>query len=286
VRRIVPMLTLTRTWNSVCAVSFMRRGIALARDFARRREAFGRPLSAHPLHQQTLAAMQAEYEAGFHLCFQLVHVLGRVEQGEADDAERGLLRLLTALTKLTTGKQVVAVCSEAVEAFGGAGYVEDTGLPVVLRDAQVLPIWEGTTNVLSLELLRAADLSALAALRGLITRSAAACGDARLAAAAALAGRAADQALAWHRAAAADGPPALQAGARRFALTLGRATALALVCEHAQWALDHERDTRPRSAAIAFSHQPIDLMEGFGGPVAAALALDEATVEPSALDAS
>jgi len=286
VRRIVPMLTLTRTWNSLCAVSFMRRGIALARDFARRREAFGRPLSAHPLHQQTLAAMQAEYEAGFHLCFQLVHVLGRVEHGEADDEERGLLRLLTALTKLTTGKQVVAVCSEAVEAFGGAGYVEDTGLPVVLRDAQVLPIWEGTTNVLSLELLKAADPSALAALRGLITRSAGACGDARLAAAAALAGRAADQALAWHRAAAADGPPALQAGARRFALTLGRATALALVCEHAQWALDHERDTRPRSAAIAFSHQPIDLMEGFGGPVAAALALDEATVEPSALDAS
>jgi hypothetical protein len=213
-------------------------------------------------------------------------VLGRVEHGEADDEERSLLRLLTALTKLTTGKQVVAVCSEAVEAFGGAGYVEDTGLPVVLRDAQVLPIWEGTTNVLSLELLKAADPSALAALRGLITRSAGACGDARLAAAVALAGRAADQALAWHRAAAADGPPALETGARRFALTLGRATALALLCEHAQWALDHERDTRPRSAAIAFSHQPIDLMEAFAGPVAAALALDEATVEPSALDAS
>ena len=57
--------------------------------------------------------------------------------------------------KLTTGKQAVAVASEAIESFGGAGYVEDTGLPRLLRDAQVLPIWEGTTNVLSLDLLRA-----------------------------------------------------------------------------------------------------------------------------------
>ena len=57
--------------------------------------------------------------------------------------------------KLTTGKQAVLVLSEVVEAFGGAGYVEDTGLPQLLRDSQVLPIWEGTTNVLSLDTLRA-----------------------------------------------------------------------------------------------------------------------------------
>ncbi|HKR09682.1 MAG TPA: acyl-CoA dehydrogenase family protein, partial [Gemmatimonadaceae bacterium] len=57
--------------------------------------------------------------------------------------------------KLYTAKQAVALASEAVEAFGGAGYVEDTGIPRLLRDAQVLPIWEGTTNVLSLDTLRA-----------------------------------------------------------------------------------------------------------------------------------
>ena len=56
--------------------------------------------------------------------------------------------------KLTTGKQAVLVLSEVIEAFGGAGYVEDTGLPQLLRDRQVLPIWEGTTNVLSLDTLR------------------------------------------------------------------------------------------------------------------------------------
>ena len=65
------------------------------------------------------------------------------------------MRALIPHAKLTTGKQVVACVSECLEAFGGAGYVEDTGLPRMLRDAQVLPIWEGTTNVLSLDVLRA-----------------------------------------------------------------------------------------------------------------------------------
>ncbi len=57
--------------------------------------------------------------------------------------------------KLTTARQAVAGCSELLECFGGAGYVEDTGLPVLLRDAQVLSIWEGTTDVLSLEAMKA-----------------------------------------------------------------------------------------------------------------------------------
>ena len=73
--------------------------------------------------------------------------------------------MLTPIVKLTTAKQCVAVVSEALECFGGAGYVEDTGLPMLLRDSQVFPIWEGTTNVLSLDALRA--LSSGAALEAL-----------------------------------------------------------------------------------------------------------------------
>ena len=91
------------------------------------------------------------------LAFRAVELLGREETGEASAAERALLRLLTPLAKLTTGKQAVAAASEALECFGGAGYVEDTGLPRLLRDAQVLPIWEGTTNVLALDALRAIE---------------------------------------------------------------------------------------------------------------------------------
>jgi len=75
--------------------------------------------------------------------------------GSAGEQQKLQLRVLTSVAKLTTGRHVVEVLSEVIEAFGGAGYVEDTGLPALLRDAHVLPIWEGTTNVLALDTLRA-----------------------------------------------------------------------------------------------------------------------------------
>ncbi|HEX7025405.1 MAG TPA: acyl-CoA dehydrogenase family protein, partial [Gemmatimonadales bacterium] len=148
VRAIAPMLNLTRAWNAVSAVALMRRGLALARDYAARRTAFGAPLSEQPLHADTLGGLQAEFEGAVHLTFRVAELLGSEEDG-------GLLRLLTPLAKLTTARQAVAVTSECLEAFGGAGYVEDTGIPRLLRDAQVLPIWEGTTNVLALDVVRA-----------------------------------------------------------------------------------------------------------------------------------
>src|SRR5262249_30435213 len=85
----------------------------------------------------------------------VAELTGKHETNEISDEERLLLRLLTPVMKLTTGKQTVVVLSEVIECFGGAGYVGDTGLPQLLRDAQVLPIWEGTTNVLSLDTIRA-----------------------------------------------------------------------------------------------------------------------------------
>ena len=98
--------------------------------------------------------MEVEFQAAFHLTFRAVELLGKEECGQATSDELAVLRLLTPLAKLYTARQCVAAASEVLEAFGGAGYVEDTGLPRLLRDAQVLPIWEGTTNVLSLDALR------------------------------------------------------------------------------------------------------------------------------------
>jgi alkylation response protein AidB-like acyl-CoA dehydrogenase len=160
VRNIAPLLNITRLWNGISAVALMRRGLALAMDYARKRVAFGAPLAEKPLHMDTLAGLEAEAEAAFHLAFYVAELTGRAETQSALDQELEtvLLRLLTPVMKLTTGKQAVLVLSEIIEAFGGAGYVEDTGLPQLLRDAQVLPIWEGTTNVLSLDTLRALDL--------------------------------------------------------------------------------------------------------------------------------
>ncbi len=156
VRKIAPLLNITRLHNAVNACALMARLLHLLRDYSRRRRAFGRALAEQPLHRETLAALQVEYEAALALTFDCARLLGRKEAGLAREDEHALLRLLTPLAKLLTAKQAVAVASEALEGFGGAGYVEDTGLPVFLRDAQVLPIWEGTTNVLSLDALRAA----------------------------------------------------------------------------------------------------------------------------------
>lgn len=168
IRNIAPLLNITRLWNGISAVALMRRGVALATDYARRRTAFGAKLAEKPLHMDTLAGLQAEAEAAFHLAFYVAELTGRAETdatktknatANIDEDETLLLRLLTPVMKLTTGKQAVLVLSEVIEAFGGAGYVEDTGLPQLLRDSQVLPIWEGTTNVLSLDTLRALGLS-------------------------------------------------------------------------------------------------------------------------------
>jgi alkylation response protein AidB-like acyl-CoA dehydrogenase len=258
-RAIEPMLAVTRMWNSVCAVAFMRRGQALARAYAAQRRAFGQPLDALPLHADTLAIVEAETWGAFLMTFLLIELHGRQECGTIDSEQEALLRILTPLAKLATGKQCVAAVSETIESFGGAGYVEDTGLPQLLRDAQVLPIWEGTTNVLSLDLLLRSGLATgLAALLGRASAAARAARDQQLAAAARQAIAALERAALWVD--AGQDEPVLQAGARRLALTLARALQLALLCEHAQWMLDNQRDPRGRAAALRYARLPVDLI--------------------------
>lgn len=159
VRKIATLFNVTRVYNAVAAVAGMRRAIALASDYARRRRAFGKSLIEHPLHLETLADLKLELRAAFLLAFRVVELLGKEECGDTTESELRLLRFLIPVAKLYTAKQAVAVASEVLEAFGGAGYVEDTGIPRLLRDAQVLSIWEGTTNVLSLDVLRAIERS-------------------------------------------------------------------------------------------------------------------------------
>ncbi len=269
VRNIAPLLNITRLWNGISAVALMRRGLALAVDYARKRVAFGEPLSEKPLHLDTLAGLQAETEAAFHLAFYVAELTGRSETGEIDEDDALLLRLLTPVMKLTTGKQAVMVASEALEAFGGAGYIEDTGLPVLLRDSQVLPIWEGTTNILALDTLRALGLGGgtvssgshrVALIQAAVTRCLELVRDPRLADAVRIALSALDHTAMWLAEAEAAGQSTLEAGARRFAMTLGRAMELALLTKHAQWSKDHEGDERAAAAARRFADSGIDLI--------------------------
>ncbi len=276
VRNIIPMLHMTRAWNSIAAVAFMRRGLALARDYARKRAAFGTTLAHKPLHLDTMAWLQAEFEGAFLLTFYLVELLGRLEKGELSPEQTDLFRLLTSIVKLQTGRQGMTVASEAVELFGGAGVVEDTGLPLLLRDSQILPIWEGTTNVLSLDVLRAISKDeSLEALKEKTARSVGAARESGLVQMGGVAKTAVSAAETWLKQALGDGRPALEAGARRFAMTLGRALTLALMIEQAQWSLEVEHDGRSLAAARRFAQSGINLIAEMDRKEASALANDE-----------
>ncbi|HEY4844101.1 MAG TPA: acyl-CoA dehydrogenase family protein [Candidatus Dormibacteraeota bacterium] len=152
--QMTAMLNITRLHNAVTAAATMRRALMLATGYAGQREAFGRKLAQHALHAEVLGELAAEADGALYLTMRMAQLLGRIETGAAAPADAVLFRLGIALAKLYTAKQAVAVTSEAIECFGGQGYMEDTGLPRLLRDAQVLPIWEGTTSVLALDALR------------------------------------------------------------------------------------------------------------------------------------
>jgi acyl-CoA dehydrogenase len=152
--QMTAMLNITRLHNAITAAATMRRALMLATAYASQRQAFGRRLDQHPLHAEVLQEIAAEADGALYLTMRMAQLLGRIETATADAGELALFRLGIALAKLYTAKQAVAVASEAVECFGGQGYMEDTGLPRLLRDAQVLPIWEGTTSVLALDTLR------------------------------------------------------------------------------------------------------------------------------------
>ncbi|HET7612645.1 MAG TPA: acyl-CoA dehydrogenase family protein [Gemmatimonadaceae bacterium] len=234
VRKIATLFNITRVYNAVAAVAGMRRGIALATDFAHRRRAFGKLLIEHPLHLETLAEMELEFRAAFHLAFRVVELLGKEEVGEASEEELKLLRLLIPIAKLYTAKQAISVASEALEAFGGAGYIEDTGLPRLLRDAQVLSIWEGTTNILSLDALRAIEKTdALAVWISDARRRVASLRAAPDSDVAKRVGLAVESIEAYGRHAAQAGGEFQQAGARGLAYSVARTEAAILLLETA-----------------------------------------------------
>jgi alkylation response protein AidB-like acyl-CoA dehydrogenase len=154
---IVNMVNLTRLYNATAACGYMRRMVAINRDYAARRSVFGKKLQNNLLHLETIANLELQLRGSLSFTMDCIRLFGEAEHStDPKQSKRSelLLRLLTPLVKLFTGKLVVPLVSEGLEGFGGQGYIEDTGIPQMLRDAQVLPIWEGTTNVLSMDVLR------------------------------------------------------------------------------------------------------------------------------------
>jgi alkylation response protein AidB-like acyl-CoA dehydrogenase len=147
------MINLSRLYAATGSVAALRRGVLESLAYGRARRAFGKSLWEQPLWRATLADLQAEYLGAFVLLFGAVRALDRA--GCGDEAAAKEIRILTPLVKALTGKLGVFGVSEAMESIGGNAYIEESILPRLLRDVQVNPIWEGTTNILTLDVLRA-----------------------------------------------------------------------------------------------------------------------------------
>ncbi len=149
-------LNLSRICNAIASIGIMRRAYLEARNYATYREAFGQPLSNYPMVKETLTNLAAKQEVETSAVFHLVHLYDGVMSDivPASENEGALTRLLIAILKKESAEQAIHFCHESIEMHGGNGYIEDFVLPRLLRDAQVLTVWEGTANILGLEVLR------------------------------------------------------------------------------------------------------------------------------------
>ena len=153
-RQMADMVNNSRLSNGVRAAGLMRRAVTEAGFVARRRVAFGVPLADMPLMQRQLIKMQVWAEQARSMMFQAADALRRSDAGE--DGAYGLLRMLTPLLKFRACRDARKVAGDAMEVRGGCGYIEDWPDARVLRDAHLGSIWEGTSNVVALDVMRAA----------------------------------------------------------------------------------------------------------------------------------
>jgi alkylation response protein AidB-like acyl-CoA dehydrogenase len=167
-KQMAEMLNLSRLYNAVASAALVTRSAREARTWCESRVSFGKPIAQHAMVADQLQALEAERLGAIAMVFAAAQLLDRSDAGTASDEEKALLRVLLPLTKMHTAKQAVRCTSEAMELIGGAGYMEDWPMPRLLRDAQVLPIWEGCSNILALDALRASAQGCEAALDALI----------------------------------------------------------------------------------------------------------------------
>jgi putative acyl-CoA dehydrogenase len=149
---IIEMVNHTRLDCVLGSTSGMRAGVARATHHAAHRSAFGRLLSEQPLMQNVLADLCIESEAATVTAMRLARAY---DQGAEDERETLFKRLATAVSKYWICKRGPAHAAEALECFGGNGYVEESGMPRLLRESPLNSIWEGSGNVICLDVLRA-----------------------------------------------------------------------------------------------------------------------------------
>ncbi|NGQ97456.1 isovaleryl-CoA dehydrogenase [Brevibacillus sp. SYP-B805] len=154
-RYMAEALNISRICNAVASVGIMRRAFHEARYYAAYRQAFGAPITDFPMVRDMLVSLLLNAEASTGAVFDMIHYYDKVQTyGSATEEERRLARVLIPLLKYRTGEEAISSAHTAIEVHGGNGYIEEYVTPRLLRDAQVLTVWEGTANILGLDLLR------------------------------------------------------------------------------------------------------------------------------------
>ncbi len=149
---IIDMVTLTRLDCAVSSAALARFALAVALNHCRQRVVFGRPLIEQPLMRQVLAELALEVEAATALVFRLARAFDRQKE---DPAEQSFMRLMTPAIKYWVCRSLPGFAFEAMECLGGNGYVEDWPLARLYREAPINAIWEGSGNIMCLDVQRA-----------------------------------------------------------------------------------------------------------------------------------
>lgn len=148
---IIEMVTHTRLECVIGSSGIMRQAVAQALHHTGHRSAFKKRLTDHPLMQNVLADLAVESEAATTMMLRLA----RAYDERADESQVHFARLATAVSKYWICKRAPGMVYECLECHGGNGYVEDSILPRLLREAPVNSVWEGSGNVICLDVLRA-----------------------------------------------------------------------------------------------------------------------------------
>jgi alkylation response protein AidB-like acyl-CoA dehydrogenase len=151
--QMADMVNNSRLSNGVRAAGLMRRAVAEAEFIASERRAFGKRLADMPLMQRQLQKLRLPAEQARSMVFQTALALARSDGGEA--AAYPLLRILTPLIKFRACRDARKVTGDAMEVRGGCGYIEEWADPRLVRDAHLGSIWEGTSNIVALDVIRA-----------------------------------------------------------------------------------------------------------------------------------
>lgn len=151
--QMADMVNNSRLSNGVRAAGLMRRAVSEALYVARHRQAFGRTLSDLPLMRRQLVKLIVPAEQARTMVFQTAQTLTRSDAG--DPHAYALLRILTPLIKFRACRDARKVTGDAMEVRGGCGYIEEWSDPRLVRDAHLGSIWEGTSNIVALDVIRA-----------------------------------------------------------------------------------------------------------------------------------